>query len=182
MISVGDIVSVLDEPIRGTVLAVEDNQITITSEDGFDITFHIKELVLEQSEVRIAPSYEEIKKNSQQKEVFKKKPKKLPSKPKERIVPPMEVDLHIDKLVQSTRGMTNHDMVTLQLETAKRQLNFAINKRIPRVVFIHGVGEGILKEELTYEFGRYDNVRISEADYRKYGLGAMEVYILQNPK
>ncbi|MFD2561136.1 DNA mismatch repair protein MutS [Aquimarina rubra] len=182
MIKIGDKVSVLDEPIIGTVVSVKGNEVTIESSDGFDMTFFAHELVKEESDSLIVPSYEEVEKNLQQKEVFKKKPKRPLSKPKERNVPPMEVDLHIHKLVKSTKGMTNHDMVTLQLDTAKRQLDFAIGKRIPRIVFIHGVGQGVLKEELKYLFGRYDNVKISDADYKKYGLGAMEIYILQNPK
>jgi len=182
MIKVGDKVSVLDDPITGKVIAVQGQEVTIETEEGFDMTFSASELVVIQSDDLIAPSYEEVHKSLQQKEVFKKKPKRPITKPKERNVPPMEVDLHIDKLVKSTRGMTNHDMVTLQLDTAKRQLNFAIYKRIPRIVFIHGVGQGVLKEELKYMFGRYDNVRLSEADYRKYGMGATEVYIVQNPK
>ena len=76
--------------------------------------------------------------------------------------------------------MSNHDMLTLQLDTAKRQLDFAIRKRIQKVVFIHGVGEGVLKLELEYLFSRYDNVKFYDADYQKYGLGATEVYIYQN--
>jgi dsDNA-specific endonuclease/ATPase MutS2 len=71
-------------------------------------------------------------------------------------------------------------MLNIQLDTAKRQLNFAISKRIQKVVFIHGVGEGVLKEELRYLFNRYDNVKFYDADYQKYGLGATEVYIYQN--
>jgi len=66
----------------------------------------------------------------------------------------------------------------LQLDTARRQLEFAIRKRIQKVVFIHGVGEGVLKTELEYLFGRY-NVKYYDADYQKYGLGATEVYIYQ---
>jgi hypothetical protein len=50
------------------------------------------------------------------------------------------------------------------------------------VVFIHGVGEGVLKIELEYLFRRYENVKYYDADYQKYGLGATEVYILQNIK
>jgi len=42
------------------------------------------------------------------------------------------------------------------------------------------VGEGILKEELQYLFGRYENLKYYDADYQKYGMGATEVYILQN--
>ena len=94
----------------------------------------------------------------------------------------MEVDLHIHQLVQSTKGLTNYDMLTLQLETARRQLEFAINKRIQKVVFIHGVGEGVLRTELEYLFGRYENVKFYDANYQKYGVGATEVYILQNSK
>ena len=92
----------------------------------------------------------------------------------------MEVDLHIHQLTNSNRGMSNHDILNIQMETAKRQLEFAIRKRIQKVVFIHGVGEGVLKEELKYLFGRYDNVKYYDADYQKYGLGATEVYIFQN--
>ncbi|WP_103067953.1 DNA mismatch repair protein MutS [Aquimarina sediminis] len=182
MIKIGDTVSVLDEPITGKVLNITSDEVTIETEDGFDMTFFISEVVKIESEEMIIPSYEDVNKNLQEKEVFKKKPKRLVTKSKERYVPPMEVDLHINKLVKSTKGMANHDMITLQLDTAKRQLDFAISKRIPKVVFIHGVGQGVLKEELKYLFGRYDNVKISDADYKKYGLGAMEIYIIQNPR
>lgn len=92
----------------------------------------------------------------------------------------MEVDLHINQLVKSAKGMTNHEMLNLQMETAKRQLEFAMRKRIQKIVFIHGVGEGILKEELNFLFGRYENVKYYDADYQKYGLGATEVYIYLN--
>ncbi|WP_109301290.1 Smr/MutS family protein [Aquimarina sp. AU474] len=182
MIKKGDIVSVLDEPISGKVISVTSEEVVIDTEDGFEMTFFIREVVKIESGEMVIPSYEEVNKNLQEKEVFKKKPKRPIAKPKERYVPVMEVDLHIHKLVKSSKGMTNHDMVILQLDTAKRQLDFAIHKRIPKIVFIHGVGQGVLKEELKYLFGRYDNVRVSDADYKKYGLGAMEIYIVQNPK
>jgi CTP:phosphocholine cytidylyltransferase-like protein len=78
--------------------------------------------------------------------------------------------------------MSNHDMLTLQLDTARRQLEFAIKKRIPKIVFIHGVGEGVLKLELEYLFGRYNNIIFYEANYQKYGLGATEVKIFQSVK
>jgi dsDNA-specific endonuclease/ATPase MutS2 len=92
----------------------------------------------------------------------------------------MEVDLHINKLIASTKGMTNFEMLNLQLDTAKRQLDFAIRKKIQKVVFIHGVGEGILKEELYFLFKRYENAKYYDADYQKYGMGATEVYFFQN--
>jgi dsDNA-specific endonuclease/ATPase MutS2 len=91
----------------------------------------------------------------------------------------LEVDLHIEKLVPSKRGMNNYDILNLQMETAKRQLEFAQKNRIPKVVFIHGVGEGVLKAELDFLLGRYDNISFQDANYQKYGLGATEVYFIQ---
>ncbi|MNS20666.1 Endonuclease MutS2 [compost metagenome] len=77
--------------------------------------------------------------------------------------------------------MSNYDILTLQTETAKRHIEFAIKNRIPKIVFIHGVGEGVLKSELDFLLGRYDEIVFQDADYQKYGLGATEVYIKQNP-
>jgi len=115
-----------------------------------------------------------------------KKEKEIPKKraipkvkPKDRNTPKMEVDLHIHKLTKSVRGMSNHEMLNLQVDTAKRQLEFAIAKRIQKVVFIHGVGAGVLKEELHYLFKRYERITYYDADYQKYGLGATEIYIYQ---
>jgi len=113
---------------------------------------------------------------------FKKATKQPLIKRKEKSIPPMEVDLHIHKLVKNQKGMSNYDMLTIQIDTAKRQLDFAINKRIPRVVFIHGVGQGVLRAELEYLFRQYDTIRYQDGDYKKYGVGALEVYFLQNPK
>ncbi len=76
--------------------------------------------------------------------------------------------------------MSNFDMLNLQLDTARGQLEFAMRKRIPKIVFIHGVGEGVLRQELETLFSRYNNVKFYDADYKTYGLGATEVRILQN--
>ena len=100
------------------------------------------------------------------------------SRNKEISVP--EFDLHIEKLVKNFRGMNNYDILTLQTETAKRHIEFAISNRIPKIVFIHGVGEGILKAELDFLLGRYEQISFKDGNYQKYGSGATEVYFKQN--
>ena len=55
---------------------------------------------------------------------------------------------------------------------------YAIEKGVPSIVFIHGVGEGVLKAELETLFSRYD-LSYQDADYMRYGMGATEVF-LQN--
>lgn len=181
-IKIGDKVSVLDEDISGIVKSVAGNIITIETDDGFDLEFSKSELIKTNSSTTLrheAFSNATAKDIISEKESNKKK-KSIGIKPKERVQPAMEVDLHIHQLTNSTKGMANHDMLTLQIDTAKRQLEFAMRKRIQRVVFIHGVGEGVLKLELEYLFGRYNNVKFYDANLQKYGLGATEVYIYQN--
>ena len=177
---VGDFVFVLDDDLSGEITSISNGVITILTEDGFELDFNNKELIKQE---KSNPLNQNIFKNSSFQNVVSekesKKRKQVSKKPKERYEATFEVDLHIHHLTNSSRGMSNHDMLNLQLDTAKRQLEFAIHKRMQKMVFIHGVGEGVLKMELAYLFGRY-NVKYYEANYQKYGLGATEVYIYQN--
>jgi DNA-nicking Smr family endonuclease len=178
---VGDSVLVLDEAFSGVVKQIKGDNITIETTDGFLLEFQSNELVKKTSEKTIKSalfSSSNIHDIISEKEQIKRK--QIKTKVKERYEPTMEVDLHINQLVKSAKGMSNHDMLTLQLDTAKRQLEFAIAKRIQKMVFIHGVGEGVLKIELEYLFARYDNIKYYDANYQKYGVGATEVYIFQN--
>ena len=127
-------------------------------------------------------SYQKIHSALQEKEASKKPKRVVEKSRKDRSETILEVDLHIHQLTNAYKGMSNYDMLTLQTEAAKRQLEFAMSKRIPKVVFIHGVGAGVLKEELEYLFRRYENVKYYDANYQKYGTGATEVYIYQNPR
>ncbi|SDL92863.1 Smr/MutS family protein [Kriegella aquimaris] len=176
---IGDKIETIDDTISGVVMEVTKNEITIETTDGFLLKYAPSELIKTSNTNTIRVSRHEVDQVKAEKAGPKKRNFKA-VKPKERNTPKMEVDLHIHQLSKSTRGMSHYDMLNLQLDTAKRQLEFAIRKRIQKVVFIHGVGEGVLKEELCYLFGRYENVKFYDADYQKYGLGATEVYIYQN--
>jgi|TARA_R110002110_G_scaffold36397_25_gene121486 hypothetical protein len=176
----GDRVLVLDEDLMGIVSSISGNSIVVITDDDFEIEFDSSELVLMNSTISkrdfIPDNVSEV---LSEKAVEKyKKTKRV--KPKERNLPPMVVDLHIHQLIPKSKGMNNYDMLTIQTDTAKRQLEFAIKKRIQRIVFIHGIGEGVLKAELEYLFRQYGNLQFNDADYQKYGRGATEVYIFQN--
>jgi dsDNA-specific endonuclease/ATPase MutS2 len=178
---VGDQVSVLDEDINGIVSEIKGTSVFIETTDGFILEFSDHELLKTSGESLGSQIFSEQSLSdviSEKEQPSKRKIAKV--KPKERNLPTLEVDLHIHQLTNSSRGMSNHDMLNLQLDTARRQLEFAIRKRIQKIVFIHGVGEGVLKIELEYLFGRYENVKYYDADYQKYGVGATEVYVFQN--
>ncbi|WP_158850936.1 Smr/MutS family protein [Algibacter sp. L1A34] len=181
---INDFVLVLDENLSGSIKSISGNTISIETTDGFLLDFEAGELVKDTSKSDFKSgifSHKSISSVLDEKEKPSRR-KSVKVKAKERYEPTMEVDLHINQLVKSPRGMSNHDMLTTQLDTARHKLDWAISKRIQKVVFIHGVGEGVLKIELEYLFGRYNNVKFYDANYKKYGLGATEVYIYQNVK
>lgn len=181
---VGDSVLVMDEEISGVVTKISENIVSIETKDGFVLDFSPNELLKInpkhslKSELFSGHSMNSV--ISEKEQPIRKNSPKI--KPKDRNQPTMEVDLHIHQLTTNDKRMSNHEMLNLQLDTAKRQLEFAIRNRIQKIVFIHGVGEGVLKIELEYLFRRYDNVKYYAADYQKYGLGATEVYVFQNTK
>lgn len=175
-------VAVLDDAIAGTVILVDGSRITIESEDGFMLVFDASELIaFEGSKNLYAQSRANFNQIKQEKEP--EKPRHLrpqTRQPNERPVP--EFDLHIEKLVKQFKHLNNHDILTIQLETAQRHIEFAIKNRIPKIVLIHGVGEGVLKAELDFMLGRYAQINFREASYQKYGQGATEVVFRQNAR
>lgn len=182
--NIGDTVEVLDEAISGVVKAMNASNVSIETEHGFLLDFSPNELIKinpKQSLKNDLFAQQSASSVISEKERTGRRP--LPRvKPKERNQPTMEVDLHIHQLTNGHVRMSNHEMLNLQLDTAKRQLEFAIRNRVQKIVFIHGVGEGVLKIELEYLFRRYENLKYYDADYQKYGSGATEVYIFQNLK
>jgi dsDNA-specific endonuclease/ATPase MutS2 len=180
-IKVSDKVETIDDAISGIVIKVVGDKITIEDSDGFEFQFEANELMHYPTETDIEQAIYDLDIEAIKLEKSSTKRTVVPSvKPKERDAPKFEVDLHIHNLTASTKHMSNYEMLNLQLDTARGQLEFAIRKRIPKIVFIHGVGEGVLKQELETLFGRYNNVQYYDADYKTYGLGATEVRVLQN--
>ena len=177
-LEIGNKVAVLDDVLKGIVVAVDGNSITIETEDGMPFKFAENELVKIEEDQYELSKFSDINNPLLKEKISDSKSKKsLFTKTKNEVI--LEVDLHINQLVKSTRELDNYDMLNLQLSTAKRKIEYAISKRISKIVFIHGVGEGVLRAELTSLLNRYP-VKYYDASYKKYGLGATEVYIYQN--
>ncbi len=85
----------------------------------------------------------------------------------------VEIDLHIHQLIDDTRGLSNTDMLKLQFDTFRKEMDKAIATGVKKIVFIHGVGDGVLKNELRRELQRkYAKYPYQDASFREYGFGA----------
>ena len=88
-------------------------------------------------------------------------------------------DLHIDSLVEDTRRLQPAEILNIQLSFFNRILQSAIKEGIQKVIFIHGVGQGILKSEIRKTLETYDFIAFYDASMADYGTGATEARIYQ---
>lgn len=90
----------------------------------------------------------------------------------------IEVDLHIDKLLDSTQGMGNKEMLDYQLDVFVSTLEKYKLRRGKKIVFIHGKGDGVLRQRMLWtlqtKFKRFGH---QDASFKKYGYGATMVTI-----
>lgn len=176
MFSLSQQVQAIDDAITGTVIRVDGDCVLIETEDGFEMEFRAHQLIPSGNQLEAMKNTKTF--HSPNKDLNLSKKKKVPVKTKKNEFV-LEVDLHIEKLIPSHKNMSNFDILNLQVETAKRQLDFAISKRFPKVIFIHGVGDGVLKEDLRTMLRKYEGIQYQDANYHTYGLGATEVMIFQ---
>lgn len=94
------------------------------------------------------------------------------------LLPLIETDLHIDALTDTTAGMNNADMLTLQLDTVRRIMKENSRRIGQKIVFIHGKGEGVLRKEMLKVLSReFPKATVQDASFREYGFGASLVTI-----
>lgn len=173
-IQIGDKVELIDDDVAGFVTKIQGDEITFETTDGFDMSVPYSQIVKIGGDIEVDLKDDHL---LQKLESDLKPNKKRPSQKPKKQQPAMEVDLHIHNLVNATSQLSNFEMLNIQLEHSRKKIEFAIGKRIKRIVFIHGVGQGVLKAELQTLFRRYDQIEFYDADYQKYGLGATEIYI-----
>jgi len=90
-----------------------------------------------------------------------------------------KIDLHIEELTKDMSGMSNSDMINLQMKKFHLEMNAALKGHIRSIVFIHGVGNGTLKKTIRDELRNYPGVAFRDGDYLKFGHGATEVIFNQ---
>ena len=92
----------------------------------------------------------------------------------------IEIDLHINALLDDTRGMSNGEMLNYQLDKFREVMEQYKNKREQRIVFIHGKGDGVLRRAVLNELKRkYPACKAQDASFQEYGFGATMVTIKQ---
>lgn len=93
-----------------------------------------------------------------------------------------EVDLHFDKLPSWNPDTPADQIMRIQLDYLRRTLESAISAGYRKLVYVHGVGAGVLKIEIRKVLETYDFIEFYDASISKYGIGATELRIYQTKK
>ena len=170
----GDCVSIVDQKVHGIVVSVLPKRVAVYCSDGFVDHFSPKELIKQEnfSFPRLTDKDIHNIRLQENDHVINKYIKVIKQIKKD----PQEVDLHIEQLVEYPKRLTPQEIIDIQICTAIGYLENSIKNK-QRIVFIHGVGKGVLKEKLISVLERYPNITFQDGDFRKYGMGATEVHI-----
>lgn len=192
---IGDRVSFLDDVGGGKIVSIEsENEVMIETEDGFDIPYPTDQLVLVGTREDQEKAYDlnndvidgfvekgVMSKEEEKKEhEFERKFRHLPpmKKKKEDMV---EIDLHIHQLIDDDRGLEPYQIVEIQMNHFERMMETAIREKRDKVIFIHGKGQGVLKNEIRKALEFFPQCTFHDAPFNVYGQGgATEVVIRRN--
>lgn len=113
---------------------------------------------------------------------FKQLVKEKEAKPQEKKVKRqrtpeiVEVDLHINELLDQPEGLSNREILGIQMDKVESEMNAAIQGGVQKIVFIHGVGQGVLKQEVANLLKRkFKKYYFQDASFKEYGYGATMV-------
>ncbi len=185
----GDLVRFVDEVGEGRVVRlISESLAEVETHDGWVLPANVRNLVVipetgkEEPVKMVQLQDKDIRKAEVEKEVINKAVNTAPqAKSSKTKTPPREVDLHINKLTDSVVGLSNTEILTIQIEVFRRELNRAIREHEKEIIFIHGIGNGTLKGELRRAAERdFSWCSQEDASFREYGFGATRIRIPQN--
>lgn len=194
-IKVGDRVKFLNEVGEGVVVELKGSVVVVEDENGFDNEYPTSELLVvgckaEEAEMygNKLPELSEIlsKEVSQERQeeiqkAFDVKYANARATNQMRRGEYMEVDLHFHELVDDNSGLKDRTKIDIQLNHFERMMKIASEQKIRKIIFIHGVGQGVLRHQIRSRLDLYyPNCNVRDANPREYGAGATEVYLSQS--
>lgn len=88
------------------------------------------------------------------------------------------VDLHIEKLTDSWKGMTSFEILEMQMREFEKWYELSVIHRQPQLIVIHGVGSGRLRDEIHGALRLKKEVKSFVNQFHpSFGYGATEIYL-----
>ena len=156
-------VTLMDSNDRGVIRHVRKDCVEIELDYGFVVPVGFHDFIVNDAEedrkLRQSVGSSKAKPAAEEKPVFTSKA--------------VEIDLHIEALPGGL-GVAKGQELPYQLEYFRRTLRSQLKHRGSRIIFVHGVGDGILKSAIREEL---DTVYAISCSWNPYGDGATAVTI-----
>jgi dsDNA-specific endonuclease/ATPase MutS2 len=89
-----------------------------------------------------------------------------------------EIDLHIESIDPNYEKLPKEDILRIQLSKFEEKLNEAFMAGLDEIIFIHGVGNGVLRNNIHKQLSQHDNIQFFKDTHKeKFGYGATLVKI-----
>ena len=164
MFTVGEVVSILSETGKYTIVSIGSDIINVIDEHGFDLKVNADKVVKNH---HFNSGVVELK------DVDKVKPKSHSINAED--IP--KLDLHYESIYNNKIEVSAHEKFTLQMNIFKRFINGHLKNKTTRVLVIHGVGEGRLKSEILACLRGRRGYDMNDANYSLRGVGASYIDI-----
>lgn len=154
----------LNEEGGGTVESYSDGFYGVKDQDGFVRNYRESDLGLVHSTSHAVEGLEDyLEEESGNQSV------------KSRLSAVHSIDLHIEELTDDHSHMSNYDIIQKQMRELRIFVQNAQERKIRKIVVIHGVGEGVLKREVVTFFQGISGCELYDGNYWEYGQGATVV-------
>ena len=193
-VKIGDKVKLLNETGEGVLKEMRPGGKVLVEVDGFEREFPLSEVVIissdNEEEATTAVNEEKVKAAAkgpdsptlvtkidyQDEGIRHLNPANQPIRRNPHGV--REIDLHLHNLVANENNLANADKLEIQLRRFEVELQAAINSHERKIVFIHGVGEGVLKQEIRARLDGIAGIEYFDGPYHLYGYGATQVEVV----
>jgi hypothetical protein len=145
--------------------------------EGNDFFYQSAHLIL-LTKYELEKKVQSLTEDDTQKIILEKELKEQPkiSEKREDTKELLEIDLHIHELIDDLRGLSNAEMLKIQLDKFNSVMKANMLNKGKKIVFIHGVGNGTLKTELRKQLEQnYKGLYYLDASFKEYGFGATMV-------
>ena len=89
-----------------------------------------------------------------------------------------EVDLHIEALADDYLFLDNQEILDIQMSEFNTCLENAVVDGADQIIFIHGIGNGVLRNKIHKKLSQYPHIKYFEdARKEKFGYGATKVHL-----
>jgi len=150
---------VVNEKFKAKDFAGSKKPVPVLNQQGWLIRLDEPEMVIDAQKLK-----ESFFKTPEEKAVLEK--------------PKTEIDLHIEKLRDDHQFLSSAEILNVQLDHFHKTLDAAIVHQLPEIIFIHGAGNGTLRNEIHKSIGKHPKVQtFMDARKEKFGYGATKVLL-----